>query len=590
MSFSFVSVFKINGVPILPPLMTPEVCAEVSEYRKKALEIEKNIKKSTKPDDASCCRDQTNNSEATEKPSSPPDDPTAINRRNSFTLATPSLGSVDLPHSTSPINCYDALQKFEGSDNTSPRPRIRSNSFTVDCPSPLLIKHLHNQSLDVKSSFSMGEIPMSDQTKHVKKLDFESDVKTKTPIKPVGKPKLVTDRKVSSAKSQTAPKRIKSPYESVSKTSIKINSRTKPSTPKKNSTINVGNKTDSKVLPATSICQQKIRDIQKQQEQRMLKLLKRQEEEQRQLQESFRRQHEEIAKMLLQSVDQIHTSTPKIGSPEDSKSNLPSNEASQMGPSFRKLNISSKDFVQNSDTQSSISNLSSSKTLFVSSNSSKSSVDFEESDEMYKTCNNSSNNNRWKNDEQIFSDVRSYMEIMQQTLQDKDLQELSGFSKQDHPILKQDEHIKYNAACLINAYARGYLTRRLFQTEKVQKIVQIIRDTLLFILDMHHENAASGRRIRSSADVQLKRTLVHQLTSACNQLHEIFIDSTIQQRMHIIRRDREQMKLKLENRIRTVAVDDTNKVTNHNPAILPEQYQTLQVCSLYRQSKRQHQP
>lgn len=160
--------------------------------------------------------------------------------------------------------------------------------------------------------------------------------------------------------------------------------------------------------------------MQKQHEQRMLTLLKRQEEEQRLLQESFRRQHEEIAKMLLQSVDQIHTSTPVIGSPEDSKTLVMSNEQQEIASSFRKLNINSKDFVQNSDTQSSISNPSSTtKTLFVSSNSSKSSIDFNDSDEMYKTCDNNGNNNQWENNDQKFSDIRNYIETMQRTLQDK---------------------------------------------------------------------------------------------------------------------------------------------------------------------------
>lgn len=63
------------------------------------------------------------------------------------------------------------------------------------------------------------------------------------------------------------------------------------------------------------------------------------------------------------------------------------------------------------------------------------------------------------------------------------------------------------AANIIAAYMRGYLTRRLFKTTKVQTIVKTIRDTLLFILDMHYENAAS----ETSADIELKSHLIQQV-------------------------------------------------------------------------------
>ncbi|XP_053698331.1 centriolar coiled-coil protein of 110 kDa [Sabethes cyaneus] len=585
MSSSFVSVFRINGIPILPPVMTPEVRAEVSKYRQKARDIEERLQKTKSSEENSSHQDQVVDLATKPKPSLQLDGQNVVDRRNSFTLETSSLGPIDLPHSTSPAETSEHHQKSPYSEHDSPRPRIiRSNSYTIDSPSPLLMKHLHNQSLDVKSSCSMGEIPISGRMKHVKKLDFEKDGITKIQKKgSTDKPKWETPKKISATKSSTPPKKYKSPYVSISKTSLKASGKSKPKTPKKSEMVNNA-KVDSNAIPATTICHQKIQEIQKQHEQRMLKLLKRQEEEQRLLQESFRRQHEEIAKMLLQSVDQIHTSTPVIGSPEDSKTLVMNSEQQQIASSFRKLNINSKDFVQNSDTQSSISNPTSTKTLFVSSNSSKSSIDFNDSDEMYKTCDNNRNNNQWENDDQKFSDIRNYIETMQRTLQDKDLQELSQFDNHEHQNLKQNERIQYNAASLINAYARGYLTRRLFQTEKVQKIVQIIRDTLLFILDMHHEKNAPGRRVRSPADVQLKRTLFHQLTSACNQLHEIFIDTSIQQRMQIIRCDREQIKQRLENRLRptsTIAQINSRKVSNVSSPALPEQYQTLQVCSLY---------
>lgn len=63
------------------------------------------------------------------------------------------------------------------------------------------------------------------------------------------------------------------------------------------------------------------------------------------------------------------------------------------------------------------------------------------------------------------------------------------------------------AANIITAYTRGYLTRRLFKTTKVQNIVKTIRDTLLFILDLHYE----GNENESSADIELKSHLIQQV-------------------------------------------------------------------------------
>lgn len=69
------------------------------------------------------------------------------------------------------------------------------------------------------------------------------------------------------------------------------------------------------------------------------------------------------------------------------------------------------------------------------------------------------------------------------------------------------------AASIITAYARGYLTRRLFKTTKVQNIIKTIRDTLLFILDMHYE----GNDNESTADIELKSHLIQQVIHAVNR-------------------------------------------------------------------------
>lgn len=66
------------------------------------------------------------------------------------------------------------------------------------------------------------------------------------------------------------------------------------------------------------------------------------------------------------------------------------------------------------------------------------------------------------------------------------------------------------AASVIAAHVRGYLTRRLFSTNKVGNIVKTIRDTLLFLLDMHFQRKDD----ESPADIELKSQLLQQVILA----------------------------------------------------------------------------
>lgn len=79
---------------------------------------------------------------------------------------------------------------------------------------------------------------------------------------------------------------------------------------------------------------------------------------------------------------------------------------------------------------------------------------------------------------------------------------------------------EWRAATRINASVRGYLTRRLFRTEDVQTVVQVIRDTLLFVVDLYREQQhqqANGcpmvgkSTVLSDTDAKLRRSLLKQV-------------------------------------------------------------------------------
>ncbi|XP_033168621.1 uncharacterized protein LOC117146492 isoform X1 [Drosophila mauritiana] len=74
--------------------------------------------------------------------------------------------------------------------------------------------------------------------------------------------------------------------------------------------------------------------------------------------------------------------------------------------------------------------------------------------------------------------------------------------------LKQEE--RQWAATRINAGVRGFLVRRLFATEQVQRIVQTIRDTLIFVLNLHLETFGHGLDAEEPANLRLKARLLQQ--------------------------------------------------------------------------------
>ncbi|CAB3227350.1 unnamed protein product [Arctia plantaginis] len=89
------------------------------------------------------------------------------------------------------------------------------------------------------------------------------------------------------------------------------------------------------------------------------------------------------------------------------------------------------------------------------------------------------------------------------------------------------------AATKIVAHAKGYLVRRLMRTERVQGIVQTIKDALLCALQLHQDR--EGIR---GADVDLHRRLIQQITAACYSLHDTFVASTAAERCAMIAADR----------------------------------------------------
>ena len=70
-------------------------------------------------------------------------------------------------------------------------------------------------------------------------------------------------------------------------------------------------------------------------------------------------------------------------------------------------------------------------------------------------------------------------------------------------------YVEQMAATRITAAVKGYLTRRLFRTGRVQEIILMIRDTLLCAVQINQECWPDV----TPEDVALHRRLIHQVSN-----------------------------------------------------------------------------
>ncbi|XP_078097057.1 centriolar coiled-coil protein of 110 kDa [Mustelus asterias] len=95
----------------------------------------------------------------------------------------------------------------------------------------------------------------------------------------------------------------------------------------------------------------------------------------------------------------------------------------------------------------------------------------------------------------------------------------------------------------VTAVAKGFLTRRLMQTEKLKQLQQTVKDTLEFIGNFQTETPLKRSAV-SSQDVSLHERVIAQLRAALYEIHDIFFVLNPDDRMQILSHDREIRKEK----------------------------------------------
>ncbi|XP_005391167.1 PREDICTED: centriolar coiled-coil protein of 110 kDa isoform X2 [Chinchilla lanigera] len=108
-------------------------------------------------------------------------------------------------------------------------------------------------------------------------------------------------------------------------------------------------------------------------------------------------------------------------------------------------------------------------------------------------------------------------------------------------VFNPEVQAKFNK---ITAMAKGFLTRRLMQTDKLKQLRQTVKDTMEFIRSFQSE-APLKRGIVSAQDASLQERVLAQLRAALYGIHDIFFVMDAAERMSILQHDREVRKEKM---------------------------------------------
>uniref|UniRef100_K9IPL2 Putative centriolar coiled-coil protein of 110 kDa n=1 Tax=Desmodus rotundus TaxID=9430 RepID=K9IPL2_DESRO len=108
-------------------------------------------------------------------------------------------------------------------------------------------------------------------------------------------------------------------------------------------------------------------------------------------------------------------------------------------------------------------------------------------------------------------------------------------------VISPEVQAKFNR---ITAVAKGFLTRRLMQTDKLKQLRQTVKDTMEFMRSFQSE-APLKRGIVSAQDASLQERVLAQLRAALYGIHDIFFVMDAAERMSILHHDREARKEKM---------------------------------------------
>lgn len=459
------------------------------EWREKAVQIEqRRIQVKLQPK-------INGNGDSEKKPLEKEEEADVLDSGNNCddTITSETL-ATEINYELSPRKASPTKEIIKSSDfqqQSTPK-LIRSNSYTLDTPSPLLLKFLADS-----TSRSEGKTP-DKASKPLKIMKIVKKTTTRKLSDPSAKLRRIYDIKppIRKSKSETLDDtkrrlRIHSSGEKVEQffgTAVnrsksaknKENLKQKPQVKKSKTSPNLTSKQavniNSPFVPQDEV-RKMLAKVALEHKQMQADLLFKQQEEQKRLNDLFHLQQEELMIKLQNAFPDL-----KLTSEMDS-----SNRTSTP------LMVSATEIQSNNETS------------------------------FYSTIRGDSpefNNSSMSLVSEAYS--RQYLSSIRQSC-------LSPGSK--------EREIKHRAATIISSHARGYLIRRLFRTEHVQNIIENVKNILFVIV-----NSNPG------ADNKTKRNLLKQLNEYLDGLHQVFFSKSTKDRMEIIAKDRKRLLFQLQPR------------------------------------------
>ncbi|XP_029432731.1 centriolar coiled-coil protein of 110 kDa isoform X2 [Rhinatrema bivittatum] len=108
-------------------------------------------------------------------------------------------------------------------------------------------------------------------------------------------------------------------------------------------------------------------------------------------------------------------------------------------------------------------------------------------------------------------------------------------------VFTPEMQMKFNK---VTALAKGFLTRRLMQTDKLKHLRQTIKDTMEF-MKMFQSEVPLKRGVVSTQDASLQERVLAQLRAALYEIYDIFFGMEVSERMNILSHDREVRREKM---------------------------------------------
>ncbi|XP_030069154.1 centriolar coiled-coil protein of 110 kDa isoform X2 [Microcaecilia unicolor] len=105
--------------------------------------------------------------------------------------------------------------------------------------------------------------------------------------------------------------------------------------------------------------------------------------------------------------------------------------------------------------------------------------------------------------------------------------------------------------CKVTAVVKGFLTRRLLQTDKLKHLRQTVKDTVEF-MKVFQSELPLKRAAVSTQDASLQERVLAQLRAALYEIHDIFFRMEVLERMHILCHDREVRREKMIRQLEKV--------------------------------------